>query len=267
MKTGRPRLPLLIGFLVSTLSLLVACSSTPKGGSKDDYMALFNQGQFAAAYETASGVAGSVRGSHRDRAALIAGLSAYRLGKAGDAHRWLLPLVDNPDPGIAGRANATLGSLAAAQGTHGSAAEYFMKAAGKLTGDDAARALMYAGDAKKAQGKTEEATALYQRAREKVETDVQLRVAIGDRLAGHTPSGSHSGVYTVQAGAFATRRTAETLAGSLKARGETRIVTTRDRAGKTLYAVRVGFYGAKATADSVAKAIGKGAFVTTTDGE
>lgn len=266
MTTGRPRCLVVLGILAAAM-LLAACSSTPKAPAKGDYMSLFNQGQFAAAYDSASEVAGSMRGAGRDRAALIAGLSAYRLGRAGDAHRWLQSLTDNPDPGIAGRANATLGSLAAAQGTHGSAAEYFLKAAGKLTGDDAARALMYAGDAKKALKKNDEATALYERAREKVESDVQLRVAIGDRLAGYTPTGSSGGAYTVQAGAFAARATADSTASSLRSRGDVRVVPIRDRSGRTLYAVRVGKYGSKATADGVAKAIGKGAFVTTTDGE
>ncbi|MDX2132555.1 MAG: SPOR domain-containing protein [Planctomycetota bacterium] len=247
-------------------------AETPAQG----YAALYDQGRFAEAYDAASKEASS-RGVRRETAALYAGLSAYRLGRAGDAQRHLTPLTENADPGIAGRANAALGSLAAEQGTHGSAATYFLRASTRLTGDDAARALMYAGDARHAQGEKAEARQLWERARDKVASDVQLRVAIGDRLAGNIPSfppaagssgsAASGGMHTVQVGAFSTRAAADRAAAGVRARGEVRVVIIRDSRGRLLHAVRVGRYSTKAAAEAVRTSIGGRAIVTTTAGE
>lgn len=249
-----------------TLVLLVAsgCAQSPKATSNDDYVSLFNSGRYSDAYEASSKAAGSLRGSNRELAALIAGQSAYRLGRPTESERWLKPLLDSSDRAVAGRAAATLGSLARDRGENRPAFELFDTAATKLTGDDAARALMYAGDAKHALGEKSLARDLWTRAQSKVESDVQLRVQIGDRLAGAYPGSApapSAGAYTVQAGAFASRATADALAQKLRSKGPTRIVLlTKD--GKTLHAVRIGSYATKAEADRMRASIGSGAIVT-----
>lgn len=268
--------------LLGAILMLVVgsgCSSKPKagGGGDGDYVAMFNQGRFSEAYDVASREAGAKRGRNRDTAALIAGQSAYRLGRANDASRWLEPLIENSDPAIAGRANATMGSIATSRGTYGTAAEYFLRASTRLTGDDAARSLMHAGDAKKTLKQDQEARVLWERARDKVDSDAQLRVAIGDRLAGGFTgitapvgtggSGGSAGQFTVQAGAFATRAKADQAAAGLRGRPDVRIVMIKDRAGRSLHAVRVGRYATKGEAEGVARGMPKGAYVTTTSGE
>lgn len=251
-----------------TLLLVVAsgCAQTPKAASNDDYVALFNSGRYSDAYESSSKAAGSLRGSNHELAALIAGQSAYRLGRPTESERWLKPLLDSGDRAIAGRAAATLGSLARDRGENRPAFELFDTAASKLTGDDAARAMMYAGDAKHALGDKALARDLWTRAQSKVESDVQLRVQIGDRLAGAYPGSSPapsagSGAYTVQAGAFSSRATADSLAQKLRSKGPTRVVPI-SKDGKTLHAVRIGSYATKAEADKVRASIGSGAIVT-----
>ncbi|MFZ2874851.1 MAG: SPOR domain-containing protein [Phycisphaerales bacterium] len=249
-----------------TLVLVVAsgCAQTPKAAASDDYISLFNSGRYSDAYEASSKAAGSLRGSNRELAALIAGQSAYRLGRPTESERWLKPLLDSSDRAVAGRAAATLGSLARDRGENRPAFELFDTAASKLMGDDAARALMYAGDAKHALGDKSVARDLWTRAQSKVESDVQLRVQIGDRLAGAYPGSTPApttGAYTVQAGAFASRATADALAQKLRSRGPTRVVLlTKD--GKTLHAVRIGSYATRAEADRVRAAVGSGAIVT-----
>ncbi|MCE7972731.1 MAG: hypothetical protein DYG92_00165 [Leptolyngbya sp. PLA1] len=249
-----------------TLVLVVAsgCAQTPKAASNDDYVALFNSGRYSDAYEASSKAAGSLRGSNRELAALIAGQSAYRLGRPTESERWLEPLLDSGDRAIAGRAAATLGSLARDRGENRPAFELFNTAASKLAGDDAARALMYAGDAKHALGEKATARDLWTSAQSKVESDVQLRVQIGDRLAGAYPGSSPAasgGAFTVQAGAFSSRATADALAQKLRPKGPTRVVPI-SKNGKTLHAVRVGSYATKAEADKVRASIGSGAIVT-----
>ncbi|GJQ29327.1 MAG: hypothetical protein HBSAPP03_12110 [Phycisphaerae bacterium] len=255
--------------------VVAGCASSAKSPPPGDYRAMYESGQFATAYDAAAAKASASRGSVAEEASLYAGLSAYRLGRAGDAHRHLVPLTSSGNAAVAGRACAALGSLAATQGTHASAAEYFTKAGSLLTGDDAARALMYAGDAKVALGKKDEAEALYTKAQGKVQDDGSLRLALGDRLAGRgaTPvtsgGGEKSGppggggVFTVQAGAFKAQSTARTTADGLIKRGyEARVVPIRDKAGVTLYAVRVGRYATKAQAEAVRKAVGTSAIIT-----
>lgn len=248
------------------------CESQTKPPPAEDYTAMFNAGRYSDAYDAASKAAGSLRGGRHDSAALIAGQSAYRLGKLPDAMRWLTPLLESSSTTISGTAAATLGSIAKERGENTRAAGLFLTAGQRLTGDNAARALMYAGDCKKALGSREEADALYAAARDKVESDVTLRVQIGDRLAGmpvDRPAAGPpiaAGEWTVQAGAFASRAAADSLAASLSRHGPTRIVPLVN-GGKTLYAVRVGRYRTKAEADRVRGAIGKGAAVRSTAGE
>lgn len=251
-----------------TLVLVLACgcAQSPKAPSNDDYVSLFNSGRYSDAYEASSKAASSLRGSNRELASLIAGQSAYRLGRPTESERWLKPLLDSGDRAIAGRAAATLGSLARDRGENRPAFELFDTAASKLGGDDAARAMMYAGDAKHALGEKSVARDLWSRAQSKVESDVQLRVQIGDRLAGAYPGSSSapsagSGAYTVQAGAFSSRATADALAQKLRSKGPTRIVQI-SKDGKTLHAVRIGSYATKAEADRVRASVGSGAIVT-----
>ncbi len=254
-------------WLAVSVSFLAGCSSSPKGPPPGDFRAMYDAGQFSAAYESASAKASSARGTAAEEASLYAGLSAYRLGRVGDAHRHLVPLVGNANKPVAGRACAALGSLAASQGTHAAAAEYFIKAGGFLTGDDAARAFMYAGDARLAQGKSAEAREFWQRARENVQSDVQLSTAIGDRLGGQPPgstgSTSSGGAFTIQAGAFKVQKTAQGVADSLSKKGlAARIVPIKDRNGTALYSVRVGRYQTKALAEAQKSKVGSGAIVT-----
>jgi hypothetical protein len=154
------------------------------------------------------------------------------------------------------------------RGENRQAAELFKTAGQKLTGDDSARALMYAGDAKAALGSQDDAQALYIQARDRVESDVSLRVQIGDRLAtgGPQPSAGSAGQFTVQAGAMSTGQAAERLAAGLAHHGPSRIVPIA-RGGRTLYAVRVGAFATKSEAERVRAMIGKGAIVTTMSGE
>jgi hypothetical protein len=109
-------------------------------------MQSYERGQYQQALAQASASAGQ-GGADGQRAALVAGMSASALGKQGDAARWLTPLARSGDDGIAGRAAWTLGSMAESQGRQDDAADWYLEAAKKLSGDDAARAGLAAGDA------------------------------------------------------------------------------------------------------------------------
>jgi septal ring-binding cell division protein DamX len=212
----------------------------------------------------------------RDQASLVAGLSARALGRKEDAKHWLTPLTFNADPAITGKACVALGAIAHEEGRNKDAADLFTKAGNRLTGDDAAHALMCAGDSLKALRKPAEATEMYEQAKAKVVSDQQLRVEIGDRLAGASPASLSSahpktgptstvsavgGRYTVQTGAFSSLKKAKTEAKKYVSRGPAKAIRITDSAGKKLYAVQVGRFSTKQDAEMVRRSVGHGAIV------
>jgi hypothetical protein len=259
--------------------LLGGCAS-PQAKTAD-FNAQFASGKYSEAYENSSKVAGSLKATNRDQAALVAGLSARSLGRTADAKKWLTPLVANADAGIAGKACVALGSYAQEEHRHLEAADLFTRAGSRLPGDDAAHAYMCAGDSYRALHKTDQAAASYKLAQSKVSTDKQLKIEIADRLAGHgpslpttpspslaqktptsiPPSQAVSGRYTVQTGAFSTLKKAKTEAKRYQAHGPTKAIPITDHAGNTLYAVQVGRYATKQDAERVRQALGNGAIV------
>lgn len=144
----RPYSRVLAALALAIPAALTGCQS---GGQSADagvsssapYAQAYSSGQYQTAYTQAAAAASG----GDEHAALIAGMSASAMGKQGDAARWLTPLTRSEDPGISGRACWTLGSMAESQGRHAVAADWYRQAAEALSGDDAARAALSAGDA------------------------------------------------------------------------------------------------------------------------
>jgi septal ring-binding cell division protein DamX len=248
----------------------IGCATHPPAVA--NYNALFAQNRYADSYDAAAKVAGSKNPLLKDHASLVAGLSARALDRTADAKRWLTPIANNADASIAGQASAALGAIALEEGRHRDAAPLFLSAGTKLKGDDAARAFMYAGDSLLALGKPADANAAYLKAQGQLASDSQLKVALGDRLAGGGPPPSTakatpqpSGGFTVQTGAFSTLSKAKAEAAKLASRGITRTLPLRDPRGKTLYAVQIGRFQSKQEADRFRRSLGRTAFVTTAD--
>jgi cell division protein FtsN len=151
-------------------------------------------------------------------------------------------------------------------------------AAARLDGDEAARAAMYAGDSFRQLGQSQQADESYQNARRLVVSDSDLRVMIGDRIAGKaaTPRPStataakgappRTTMLTVQLGAFSSLETAQKEAQKVATRANVRIVPILS-GGKRLYAVRVGQFSNRDAAETIRKQIGGKAVVTVASGE
>lgn len=273
---------LVAAWMLGLACTLGGCSS---GGGKADagpaYDQLYSKGQYAAAYEEASKVATSLGGKDKARAALVAGLSAYALDRDADAEKWLRPLLTSGDPQVAGESGATLGLILQDQGRHAQAAEMLSGAAKKLTGDQGARAAMYAGDSFRAQGQKDQAEAMFALAKQKAEQDTALKVMINDRLAGKAPTprtrtttlpstagasgrptlGTPAGAFTVQVGAFSSAALAQKEAEKYRRYGSPQIVPITSRDGKALHAVRIGAFASKAQAEELRRSIGASARV------
>lgn len=246
-----------------------------------DYVELYRTGQYTASYEAAVAANGKGRSSEKEKSALIAGLSAHALNRNAEAVRWLKGLQTSKDPAIAGKALTTLGLVAQERGEHQDAAAHLSAAAEKLTGDDAGRAAMYAGDSYRALGSRTKADEMYLKAQQLASSDSELRVLAGDRLRGAAPGPSVVGRqtsatpivapgtnqrYTVQVGAFGDMRRAQREAQKLSSRFAVRVVPIR-KGRETLYAVRVGMFSSRDAADLVKQKLGGKATVTLPTGE
>jgi tetratricopeptide (TPR) repeat protein len=207
------------------------------------------------------------------------------MNRNADAVRWLAPLRTSSDAVIAGRAHAAMGLLAQERGGHDEAAQSLLIASQRLRGDEGARAALYAGDSLRTLGKAQEAQAAYERAQSLVQTDSGLRMMIGDRLRGGSPTmvatrtsvpsrlgastlpeAAGGPFLTVQVGAFAHESTARLHSSRLASRYNVRVVPI-SRDGKRFFAVRVGQFSSRSTAEALRKEIGGTAIVTPATGE
>jgi tetratricopeptide (TPR) repeat protein len=251
----------MVGVVVSVLwAGLGGCASRrATGEGPGGYLESYTAGRYSEAYDRAARAAASGTSEQRDRASLYAGLSAQAINRNDDARRWLEPLVDNRDAVISGSAGAALGLIAAEQNRHDEAARLLSTSSAKLTGNEAARAALYAGDSYRALARTSEARAMYERAAQTVGSDTALRLMIADRLNAPPPPSPSRGGWTVQVGAFSNLRNAQVLADRFRSRGQVWVVEVTSRTGQKLHAVRVGQYASRAQADAAARQMGQGA--------
>lgn len=261
--------------LCSTVTLLVGCQSGPR--QAESFVAEYRQGDYQQAYDEAVSKYNNAGGLERDRAALMAGLSAHALNRDDEAQRWLNPLLTNQDQEVAGTAGWTLGVMSAERGDQANAARLASEAAGKLEGDDAARASMVAGDALARQRRSAEARAQYQRGLS-VANSPATKTLIQSRIqslgAGTTPAVASTdapapkaawrpGTFIISLGAFSTRASADKLVASAQSatarsgQPAPRVVATTDRkSGRELFGVQIGDYPSRAAAQTALRQMG-----------
>jgi hypothetical protein len=221
------------------------------------YVSQFSRGDYAGAKTTALAVARQSSGTERDRANLIAGLSAAQLGHNAEALQLLSPLTSNGDREIAGRATAGTGLVARNQGEKARGATLMAEGAKKLSGDPAAKAYLAAGDTYAEIGAKEQAMTQYG-AGAGVAQGTDLRTALQERLEGKR--------YTVQLGAFTSRANADKKAGEVRSRsvslglGVPKIQPGTVK-GKASYLVQVGDFASKQEARLASAKMGGGSVV------
>lgn len=270
------RLPSVAALLVTImLAVLVSlplggCASSPPAAAKPTYVELFNQNKYQEAYTAASEAIPKSQGPAREQAQYYAGLSASRLNRHTDAEKLLGPLTQSRDTLVAGNASAELGLIALEKSRFKEAAELLEGASNKLVGNDAARAAVYAGDARRSMNEPGPARAMWERAKALNPTDPTVRNMIDARLS-PTPAPASSGKYTVQLGAFSSRLNAQAQLDRHLSRASSvgvplRIVQVTSR-GRTLFAVRAGRFISKPEADRIARELGPQAATVVVTGE
>lgn len=240
-----PRLPILSLCLAFALAL-GACATQP------DYAETYRLGHYAEAYQEAAAVASKLEpGPARDRAALVAGMAAEASDRDDDATRWLTPLTSNADDSIAGKASATLGMMAYQRRQWLVASHHLQSAAKHLTGDDAARCAVLAGDCLAQVGMAAQANAQYAAATKDASTPAVKQII----------DARSKGPFAVQFGAFRDRAKAQQVAtGQQKlaalAGQSTRVDSAVDALGRTVWAVRAGKYATRAEAVAAQQKMG-----------
>lgn len=267
--------------------------SAGNGIHADGYTAAFAAGRYEEAYRLAEPASASGDASERERAALIAGMSASAMGKRDVAARWLTPLISSRDRYIAGKAYWTLGTIADSQKRHADAAKHYAEAGERLDGEDGAKAFTAAGDAYSKLRLDDQARAQYALAASKGASGSSGTVAEGStapRMAGGADgqsgaictvvtvlpasggssptrsvvanSATLTGRYVIQLCALAKKDSAETQAKKAKsvaAKAGTpspQVVPAVDQSGRTLYAVRIGPYPSRDIASADLRKLG-----------
>ncbi len=253
-----------IGALGTVLLALVAgvlpqfgCEGS-RQATRAEAVRLFESGRYSQSLRMAASMHARSSGSERERAALLAGMSDYELGNLDDASSWLLPIVDSRDDEIAGRASATLGLIAAHRADWSGAAIRFSNAGRRLSGEEAAQANFFAGEAYSMLGRTDAARRMYRLA-QGGSRDTSRRDQLDHRL---NPSS-----YTVQLGAFSTYTRASVAASDAQSRavrlglGTPRVVPSETITSSMLYLVHVGRFTTESQAQSARVQMGSDAVV------
>lgn len=266
------------GGLAGVLALLAAsllsagCQSQPQG--EQGYVQEYRDGQYASAYSEAQAAYNESDGVAKERAACVAGISAYSMGKRDLAEQWLRPIASSSDNEVSGTANWTLGLIAADRNQHAMAVPLYDAAIPKLRGDDAANAGIAAAESLQKLNRPADARQRLDAALASAQSDT-AKAKVQQRLAGNTnirsvpptPStlgpaarpglSGNANSFVIQLGAFGNRASADKLArssaGAASRAGQPapRVVATTDpKTGASLFAVRVGVFANRPAAEA-----------------
>lgn len=252
MKLAAPRmtplllaLPVLVGVVGCTDSTLkqtyledTYVDRAPTG-TVDDATAAYQYGDHATAYAIAKPIAGDYINPRHEEAAYIAGLSAYAMGRLGEASQLLNKAKASDDPALAADAAGQLGLVYSAQGRYPEAQDTLLWAAERLQGESKAQAFYYAGIAQQKRGQWSQARAtLYNALRHT--TDPATEAQVREQLA--------TTGWTLQVGAFTQLAAANTAAQNVNdpatrlGLGQPRLVASTDAQGRPLTLVQVGTF-------------------------
>ncbi|MEE9130969.1 MAG: SPOR domain-containing protein [Phycisphaerales bacterium] len=239
---------------VLTAGSVAGCKSTPPARSLKSALADYEAKRYRLAEHHAAAIARQTRGLMRDKAAYLAGLSAYQLGDLYEAQRQLATAVKSSDRTTAGRAKAVLGLVRVGQHRPHDAAVLLAEASGALTGENSRQAAYQAALA-------------HQEAGDETSAGTWFRIAAAGQTTGQRAlginSGARAGRFSLQAGAFRRRQHADNAARRVAdvaqqhGLGGIRVIESRDERGRSLYFVQFGRFESRSAASSARRLIGR----------
>jgi len=273
--------------IAAFMLLLVAlgCETTKQVGTPlNRAREYYEDGDTDDAFDLAVQAAASSDGVTAQRGQLVAGMSAMDLQRP-DAESWLLKASTGPDRECAGTALASMATIQERSGRIETAAQSMHRASMMLSGSEQARARAEAQRlADAVPPKPKPATAGAQASSVGPRSSAQK--AAGTNKPDASPSASkpdptskdHASLarpstdkWTLQAGAFESKKKADVLAAELEKETDARglpvpeVVSVKVR-GKTMYRVQVGIYDSRERAKAALESWGrKGILLGTTD--
>ncbi|MEM6551740.1 MAG: hypothetical protein AAF750_06405 [Planctomycetota bacterium] len=241
----------------------VGCQVAP-GPTLDGAYRLYDAGEKRAAFEDAAELAGRGKSGQRFEAAYLAGLSAKDLGDGRSAVRYLSQATRSPDPVLAGDAGVTLGTVHAEAGRHQAAADAYLAASDRLTGEARAKASFFAAVSQQKLGQWAQARTNFILARAQSSDPILERRATEQlRVSG----------FTIQLGAFRNAGNARGVAEGVAAEsvamglGEPRLVASVLPETGAVTLVHVGTFSTFGSAALRRDALGvEGVIVPISDG-
>jgi tetratricopeptide (TPR) repeat protein len=260
---------------------MLGCETTAPATSFSAAVSRYEEGRYDMALSEGQAAARSDDSTLASQGALVAGMSAFKLGQIDLAERLAKRACESPEQATAGSGWVLLGDIRLSQRHANDAAECFDKAAARLTGPDAARA---SECARRARAMLTPAASHPSAARAASPSDtngitvvesedgsktvpappwVQDKPTKAGAASAPTKAGTASREYTIRAGSYqsadAARKRAASLAGDLNrakapAARVDEITTVK---GETLYAVRIGSWATRVEAERVMNAIGR----------
>lgn len=241
----RPTVCIVLSLL--TIATIFGCKSARQTHAEPDTQApaewlvqagrAYEAGDNRKAYQLASQSAALDDGPDTERAQLIAGMAAYRMGDDSAAIAQLTPLVNSDQIDLAGKASATLGLIYAARGEQELSQTNLKRAIHQLKGEERARAYLFLGIAQQKIGKwTEARTHLALAAAHSNQTSIKQ---IAAQRGGYN-------AFAIQAGAFQNKSSADRLAAKLARKaatakaGKATVAMGLTADGSLLYLVRIG---------------------------
>lgn len=244
----------MVRLCVLTVALAGGCKSAPSPRSLNSALADYEAKRYRLAEHKAATIAGQTRGLMRDKAAYLAGLSAYQLGDLDQAQRQMATAAKSSDRTTAGRAKAVLGLVRVDQHRPHDAAVLLAEASGALTGENSRQAAYQAALA-------------YQEAGEETSGATWFRIADAEQptgqRAGAINSEARAARFSLQAGAFRQRQHADNAARNVAdvaqqhGLGGVRVLESRDQRGRILYFVQFGRFESRSAASSARRLIGR----------
>jgi len=234
------------------LLLLLGCESGQKtsSGGLDLAVQDYQSQAYEQSRERATGAMRTSRGADRERAAYIAGLSAFELGMIDEAERRFMTASRSADPEVQSKSKAMLGQIRLNQGRYQDAARFLNEAAGGLASEDARQARQLADQARQMSSGDSSAGVF------RIETAQAVAV---------TDSG-----FALQVGAFRERSRANRAADEARQTvegnglGPVKVIPSTDDRGRRLYLVRVGHFETRRAAADARQRIGRLDFIVAT---
>ncbi|MCZ6837421.1 MAG: SPOR domain-containing protein [Planctomycetota bacterium] len=242
---------------------LIGCESTQSTGGLAKAKTDFDAHRYKEARQEAVSVLKISRGTDRQDAAYLAGLSAYKLDDMNEAETYFIIAINSSNRKTSGNAKAMLGLIRLNQKRHLEAAQLFKEAASSLEGSDSKQAAQHVAIAFEAAGDFGAADRWMQLA-----TNPNVRSnSYSDSSGYESPS-----EFVLQVGAFRDRDRADRAAsdadslGRSRSLGPARVIPQRDDRGRNLYVVQIGSFTTRRQATQARTELGNLEYIVTSVG-